>query len=120
MIAVPPEIPTPQVPGEPSGLVDLLRRAAELPGRCLRFLIAKLTSLSFAAWISWFVFSVLLAVVLWFWFVVQRAGDVPWEHTLTRERIFVVVSLILIPILTYLTVRYWAEGVELVFLVCSS
>ena len=106
----PPQMP-PDIPQSEGGVLELLRDAAALPGRFAKWLGNKVTSLSFAAWVGWFVFLSLVAMVTIFWFVLKHDGDVPWQQTLTVERIVVVVLVLLIPLVTYKVVLNWTEAV---------
>lgn len=106
----PPQMP-PEVPQPEGGVLQLLRDAAALPGRFANWVGDKLTSLSFAAWVGWFVFCSLMAMVAIFWFVLKHDGDVPWQQTLTVERIVVGVLVLLIPFVTYKVVLNWTEAV---------
>jgi hypothetical protein len=103
---IPPELPQPQ-----GGFWEFVRDVAALPGRFFGWLGSKITSLSFAAYIAWFVFFVLLIIVAVFWFVLRHDGDVPWQQTLTVERIVVGGLVLLIPFVTYKAVLNWTETV---------
>jgi len=67
--------------------------------------------MSFAARMGWFVFFSLLAIVVVFWFVLRHDGDVPWQQTLTIERVLVGVLLLVIPFVTRKVVLSWIHGV---------
>lgn len=114
MSIVPPEV-TPQIPPElpqpQGGLVEFLKEIVALPGRAARAVRDRVTALSFAACMAWFVFFVLALMVGIFWFVLRHDGDVPWKQTLTLERAFVGALLLLIPVVTYFFVKNWTETV---------
>lgn len=115
MSVVPPQVNPPQVPSglpEPEGgFLQLIRDAVALPGRFFRWLGRSVASLSFAAMVSWFVFLVLVTIVVLFWFVLRKDGDVPWQQTLTIERLLVAVLVLVIPLVTYKTILNWTTGV---------
>ncbi|MCR9202232.1 MAG: hypothetical protein NXI04_26620 [Planctomycetaceae bacterium] len=114
MSIVPPEV-TPQVPPElpqpQGGFVEFLKEMTALPGRAARWLRDRVTGMSFAACMAWFVFFILAAMVGLFWFVLRHDGDVPWRQTLTLERAVVGALLLLIPLVTYFSVKNWTETV---------
>lgn len=111
---VPPQIP-PEIPQPPGGVAEFLREAVALPGRFAGYLKDRVSSLSVAACMAWFVFFVLTGIVSVFWFGLRHDGDVPWQQTLTQERVGVCVLLLLIPLATYKVVMNWTEGVSTEF-----
>lgn len=115
MSVVPPQVNPPQLPSgvpEPDGgFLQLIRDAAALPGRFIRWLGSSIRGLSFAALTSWFIFFALLVIVVVFWFVLRKDGDVPWQQTLTVERLLVGVLVLIIPVVTYKTILNWTTGV---------
>lgn len=115
MSFAPPQVTPPQMPpelqGPPGGILEALREAIALPGRFLRWVGKKITSFSFAAWVGWFVFFALILIVVVFWFVLHHDGDVPWQQTLTVERVVVALLVLLIPFVTHQAVLNWTESV---------
>ena len=106
----PPQMP-PDIPQPEGGVMEMLRTAVALPGKLLNWLRDKIVSLSFAACVGWFVFLALIAMVVVFWFALKHDGDVPWQQTLTIERVVVGILVLLIPIVTYKAVLNWTEAV---------